>query len=188
VKEPKRLDDDALMRQMMAGDTQAFARLVQAHQQRLLRFAERLLGDADAAEDAVQEAFLRLWRGRERYHPQGTLTAFLLRIVRNLCLDYCRSQHATRPLDEANRVPAGSESGVESRTQDQALSAAVRQAVLALPEPQRVVFVLSQYERLSYREIAEVLGCPLGTVASRKYQALETLRRRLAPWMEEEKR
>ena len=62
------------------------------------------------------------------------------------------------------------------------LADAVRLAVLSLPEPQRAIFLLSHYEGLSYAEIAEALDCPLGTVASRKHQATETLRRRLSPW------
>jgi RNA polymerase sigma-70 factor (ECF subfamily) len=76
----------------------------------------------------------------------------------------------------------------EARLEAAALADAVRRAVQALPAPQREVFILSHYEGLSYQEIAGVLGCPLGTVASRKHLALEALRRRLAPWMEGEGR
>ena len=64
---------------------------------------------------------------------------------------------------------------------------AIGQVLLRIPEIQRVIFVLSEYEGLSYQEIAEVVGCPYGTVASRKYAAVEALRTQLRPWINEEK-
>lgn len=88
----------------------------------------------------------------------------------------------------AAETPAPPGARPEARLQAKALSEAVRAAVLALPEAQRTVFVLSQYEGLGYREIAAVLDCPLGTVASRKHLAVETLRRRLRPWIENEEK
>ena len=176
------MDEDALMRRTQDGDTEAFGLLVKTHQRRLVRFATRLLGDAEAAEDAVQETFLRLWRLRARYRPQGCLEHLLLRIVRNICLDYARLTRPTAPLADDQPSP---ESLPETAAQARCLAEAVEQAVQALPEEQRAVFVLSQYEGVSYREIAEILECPEGTVASRKHLAVQSLRRRLRPWREE---
>lgn len=180
------------MKQAAAGDPQAFGRLVQAHQARMVRFATRLLGDRDAAEDAAQEAFLRLWRARERYEAQGAFDSFMLRILRNVCLDHLRrpkppgSTGETPPEAAPAQQPAAGQP--EASLAAAALGEAVRGAVQALPPPQREVFILSHYEGLSYQEIADVLGCPLGTVASRKHLAVEALRRRLAPWIEGEGR
>lgn len=174
------MEEDALMERAAQGDVLAFGRLVSAYQRRLVRFAERLIGDAEAAEDVAQEAFLRLWRARADYRSQGSLDHYLLRIVRNLCLDYARSVRPTAVAEMECRSEACLETCVAAKV----TAEAVRQAVADLPEPQRVVFVMSQYEGLSYREIAAVLDCPVGTVASRKHEALETLRRRLKPWME----
>ena len=173
------MDDDGLMRQAAGGDTHAFGALVRTYQARLLRFATRLTGDSDLAQDAVQEAFLRLWRGRASYEPRGCLQAYLFRAVRSACLDYARTSRPTDALDENKEAdmpdPAAlAESG--------GFADAVRLAVLSLPETQRAVFVLSEYEQLSYAEIADVLDCPVGTVASRKHQAAETLRRKLYLW------
>jgi RNA polymerase sigma-70 factor (ECF subfamily) len=174
------------MRRAALGDTQAFGRIVQAHQDRLLRFATRILGgNRDAAQDAVQEAFLRLWRARARYQPSGKLLTYLLRVVHNICLDYHRAYRPTSSLLEADQV-ANPENDPQSDCQSRALAQAVRRAVLDLPATQRAVFILSHYEGLSYREIASVLECPVGTVASRKAQAVETLRRRLGAWQQEE--
>ena len=174
------MDDDALMRRTRDGDTEAFGLLVKTHQRRLVRFATRLLGDAEAAEDAVQETFLRLWRLRARYQPRGCLEHLLLRIARNICLDYAR---LTRPMATFPEEQPDLESSPEAAAQANGMAEAVEQAVQALPEEQRAVFVLSQYEGLSYREIAEILECPEGTVASRKHLAVQSLRRRLRPWL-----
>jgi RNA polymerase sigma-70 factor (ECF subfamily) len=174
------------MRRAAAGDALAFGHIVRAHQERLLRFATRLLGDRDAAQDAVQEAFLRLWRARTRYRSTGLLSTYLLRVVRNICLDYQRAYRPTASLLDADSLPTPAEGDPQSDCQARALVQAVRCAVLNLPEPQRAVFVLNHYEGLSYREIAAVLECPVGTVASRKAQAVETLRRRLGSWQGDE--
>lgn len=167
------------MRRAAGGDTLAFGVLVRTYQSRLVRFAVRLTGDFDLAQDVVQEAFLRLWRGRKSYTPQGRLQAYLFRIVRSVCLDYARVSRPAEALGESVGAAAPDPAHLaEARS----LANAVCRAVLALPEAQRAVFVLSQYEQLSYAEIAEVLDCPVGTVASRKHQATETLRRKLYIW------
>ncbi|HLV81216.1 MAG TPA: RNA polymerase sigma factor [Chthonomonadaceae bacterium] len=180
------MEEDTLMQRAAEGDVQASGQLVKAHQPRLIRFATRMLGDAERAEDAVQEAFLRLWRARARYQAQGSFACFLLRIVRNACLDQARNALPTACLEEVADSPLPAAEEPAARLQAEALAEAVRRAVQSLPEAQRAVFVLSQYEGLSYQEIAAMLECPVGTVASRKHLAVETLRRRLGPWNEEE--
>ena len=174
------INEDALMRRATEGDAQAFGMIVQAYQCRLVRFAVRLLGDSEAAQDAAQEAFLRLWRLRATYQPRGCLQAYLFRTVRSVCLDYARAARSWEPLADGRDY--GNMPDPADLAYNHSLAEAVRQAVQSLPEPQRVVFVLSQYEGLSYAEIADVLNCPLGTVASRKHQATETLRRKLHSW------
>jgi len=180
------MDECSLIQRLSAGDTEAFGTLVDAHQRRILRFAARMLGDADAAQDIAQETFLRLWRARARLRPEGDLGCYLLRIARNLCLDSLRARHVTEDMDESADLPQPPEDRLAASVGADALAEAVRRCVQNLPEPQRVVFVLSFYEEMSYRDIAALLGCPVGTVASRKYQAVEALRRRLRPWIEEE--
>lgn len=177
-------DEDALMERVAAGDIRAFEMVVKTHQDLLLRVATRLLGgDHEDARDAVQESFVRLWRARTSYEGRAHLRAYLLRITRRVCVDRMRICRPTEELPE-NWQAAGTRP--EERAEATALEWAVRQAVGELPEPQRVVFLLSHYEGFSYAEIASALDCPLGTVASRKRLATETLRRRLAPWLEQE--
>lgn len=181
--------DDYLMARAAAGDAHAFGCLVRRHERRLLGFARRLLAAAepDAAPDVVQETFLRLWRGRNRYQPQDRLAHLLLRIARRVCLDRARRGApfaATIPLDENAR--ANAEDEPQTRLLAQTLADAVGAALAELPEEQRAVFVLSHDQGLRYHEIADILGCPAGTVASRKHLAVAHLRRRLRPWIEEE--
>ena len=170
------------MRRVADGDTQAFGQIVRAHQARLTRFATRLLADPDAAQDAAQEAFLRLWRLRQRYQPRGCLQAYLLRAVRTICLDYSR---AARPWEALSEAQDDDQPTPSAQAEAASLADAVALAVASLPEAQRAVFVLSHYEGLTYGEIADVLDCPVGTVASRKHQATETLRRKLSTWRDE---
>jgi RNA polymerase sigma-70 factor (ECF subfamily) len=176
-------EDDTLVRRAGRGDTDAFALLVPRYQARVTRFACRLLeGDRAAAEDVTQEVFLRLWRNAATYEPRGSLQAYLLRVTRNLCLDAHRRADPTHSLDVCREMPDG-RAGVEEAVRGRTLAEAVRDAVLALPDGQREALVLHQYEGMSYREIAEVLDCPPGTVASRIHLARAALRRRLRPYI-----
>ena len=177
------VEDDQWMVRAAQGDTQAFGRLVERHQGRLTRFAERMLGDREAAADAVQEAFLRLWRSRAHYQAQGQMERLLLRVVRNICLDRARMRTPPESLDSLPEA-ANPIEGPASDVQSKVFAEAVRQAILCLPETQRVVFVLTHYEGLTYREVASILQCPLGTVASRKLAAVATLRLKLHDWNE----
>ena len=181
------MDDDALMRQVAAGDERAFAAIVTTYQRPLTRFAERIVvSDPQSAHDIVQEAFLGLWRTRSVYLPQSCLRSFLYRIVHNVSLSYIRRTKAAASLDPIYDAAPSMTASPEVTAEACALGEAVRLAVRELPESQRAVFVLNQYEQLSYREIAAILDCPIGTVASRKRLAVEALRGKLRDWMDNE--
>lgn len=177
------VEDDALMRRAANRDTVAFGQIVRRYQSPLLRAASRfLVNDTDMAADAVQETFLRLWQAAPTYSPQGNLRAYLYRILYNLCRDARRRERTTDRLEDFPPFTSASPTP-EIALDRRLLSDAVRCAVEELPEGQRAVFLLNQYEGLSYRAIAAILDCPEGTVASRKHLALEALRHRLQPWM-----
>ncbi len=173
-------DVDRLRRAACNGDAEAFGEIVRVHQGRLLRYAARMLGgNRDAAEDAVQEAFVRVWRARERYATNNDsasvlrVDALLLRTVHNLCLDDLRRARPA-PLAEWG------EASDERDNRSVAMAERARDAVAALPDAQRAVFVLSEYEGLRYAEISALLDIPMGTVASRKRLAVAALRRLLS--------
>ncbi len=158
-----------------AGDRAAFDAVVRRHQHRLQRFATRMAaGDAARGADVAVGALLRLWESRAAYRPAGRTGAWLLQTAYRLLVDEARRDRPETELGELCVPPVPVE-----RT---ALAQAVRDMVGELPEGQRAVVVLSVYEGLGHDEIAQVLGIPPGTVASRKNNALKTLRRRLAAW------
>src|SRR5262249_21100252 len=150
--EANSLDEDQLMREAAAGDPEAFGQIVRAHQRRVVRVAARLLGDPEAAEDAAQETFLRVWRARHRSRAEGSFGRFLLRILRNVCVDQARAARARLdrcfPLDASVESSLPGADAPERQVEGRALEAAVREAVLSLPEGQRDVFILSHYEGL----------------------------------------
>lgn len=171
--------DDVLM-QLSANDsdTQAFGCLVRRHQARVLSYAARMFGgDIDTAADIAQEVFLRLWESRSKYTPRGTLLSYLLHIAHNQCLSRFRyaARLSEKPLEDYHHIPTSPSLFGKAR--------AVRDAVIDLPQDHRAVFVLSEYEGFSYAEIAEILGIPEGTVASRKNRAITLLRADLTRWL-----
>jgi RNA polymerase sigma-70 factor (ECF subfamily) len=179
---------DEWMRRAAQGDAQAFGQIVRAYQHRVQAFAVRMLGgDTDAARDVAQETFLRLWQVRATYEGRGCLLAYLLRIAGNLCRDAHRTARPTQSLDDhlLAVTPDLIALSPDDKLRAMALADVVRQAISELPDEQRAVFVMSHYEGMAYREIAEALGCPMGTVASRKHLAVESLRRRLKDWIED---
>lgn len=177
--------DDTLLLRTGQGDREAFRLLIRRHQGKVTRFACRLLnGDRSTAEDIGQEAFLRLFRAAKSYSARGEMCAFLLTTTRNLCRDHRRRERSTEGLDtildQVDPSPTG-----ECSVLLQERSEALRKAIATLPEEQQTVLILSHYEGIPYAEIAAIIGCPAGTVASRKYHALATLRRLLQPYVEE---
>lgn len=169
-------DDDLLLRATRHSDGEAFGCLVRRYQARIIRFGTRMFnGNLDSGADIAQETFVRLWENRHTYVARGKLLPYLLRIAYNLCISRLRSPESKLvTLDHADAVIA--------RDQPMELSLAVQTALHDLPEPQRIVFLLHEYEGLSYQEIADVLYIAIGTVASRKNSAVQALRLSLAPW------
>ncbi len=142
----------------------------------------RMCGDANLAEDAAQEAFIRAWQHLPNYRPRSPFRNWLYRIATNAARDALRRERETVDVDQVPLVAldAGPEETVERTERGER----VRQAVLALPTASRTVLVLREYEGLSYREIADTLSIPIGTVMSRLNYARKQLRELLAPYME----
>lgn len=169
-----------------AGDPDAFARLVEEHQDRLLRLCERLLGDAEEARDAAQEVFLKLFRKAGELEPRGRLFTLLYRIAVNHCLNRLRRRRLVRFL--RLDAPAGDDDAPGFDPPDEAPDAAAalearrrwrqtREVIASLPPNQRAVLVLARFEGLAYRQIAEVLGITEGAVESRLFRAMRRIER-----------
>lgn len=187
------LDRDALAR-AAAGDPEAFAAIVERHQERLLRLCERMLGDREAARDAVQEVFLKAYRRAGSYRPRGAVFTWLYRIAVNHCLNRLRRRKVVRFLRLEGERAGGDPGGSPDVRIDPAdpgpgpVAAAtaredwrtVSRAIAELPPGQRAVLVLARFEGLRYRQIAEHLGITEGAVESRLFRAVRRLEAALA--------
>lgn len=152
-----------------------FARLVERHSRLMYRVAYGLLRNAQDAEDAVQEAFLKLYRG-DAWRRMEDEKAFLARTVWRVALDRLPKK-SERPI-EADEEFASGVASPESAVVREAQSALLRRMIDALPEELRQVLVLSAIEELNSREIAEMIEVPEGTVRTRLMRAKEELKRR----------
>jgi len=153
----------------------SFARLVERHSRVMFRVAFSLLRNAQDAEDAVQEAFLKLYRG-DAWRRMEDEKAFLARTVWRVALDRLPKK-SERPLEAEDQFASGAASP-ESAAVRHAQSALLRRMIDALPEDLRQVLVLSAIEELNSREIAEMIDVPEGTVRTRLMRAREELKRR----------
>jgi len=169
------MDDLEVIREAARGEIKALAALYDRYAGLLLAMAHRMLGDKTVAEDLVQDVFMEVWRRAHAFDPaRGTVRTWLLVRLRSRALDRLRSAQYRREVmvDEPREaVPVGTED--PELSPDRAL---VRQAMLQLPEDQRLVIELSYFHGLSSSEIAEMMGSPIGTVKSRTAAALGKLR------------
>ena len=188
--------DIDLMLRVSEGDTVAFAVLMERYRPRLSGFFRSLGAAPEAAEDLLQETFIRLWGARERYRPEARFSTYLMEIARNLWLnerDRVRRRPAMAPLEGTGGAAGALElAQADARAQPEEVALArerrdrILAAVDALPERQKLVFVLSQSEGMRYREIAESLRIPEGTVKYRMHEAVHALRRALDGLLEED--
>ncbi|MFP5285281.1 MAG: RNA polymerase sigma factor [Thermoanaerobaculia bacterium] len=162
-----------------AGDVEAFAAVVEGHQERLLRLTERLLGDPEEARDATQEVFLKVYRKAADVRPRGQLYTWLYRIAVNHCLNKLRRRRLVRLLRWEDPGPAldppDGAADPAATLEARRSWRATRRAIERLPEGQRAVLVLVRFEGLSYKTAAEVLGITEGAVESRLFRVLRRI-------------
>ncbi len=174
--------DADLIRRAQDGDRAAFGFLVERYMKRAYYSALGLVGSPEDARDLSQDAFARAYRARQTIDPDRPFFAWLYQIVRRLCFNFNRDRRSRREklrdaslwlAEEAEaRAPAPGPSRVLEKSE---LCRTVRQAIEELPEREREVLVLKEFEGLRYREIAELVGIPIGTVMSRLYTARKHL-------------
>lgn len=165
-----------------AGDRDAFSALLRHYDPGLRALAYRLLGNRERMDDALQEAYLRAYRGLPRFRGASGLGTWLYRIAYNACLDELeRSRRgAALPLEDAGELADGRPDLVESLSS----RTVVADALAELPPPDRAAVLLVDAQGFDYESAGEVLGVPAGTVASRLHRARRALRRALTEHME----
>lgn len=163
------------------GDRNAFSELVRIHAQGILNVIYRLCGDAQIAEDAAQETFLRAWQNLASYRPGTPLRNWLYRIAVNAGTDILRKERRILPDSIEDLHLTDGHPGLETLVSQDERARLVQNAILSLPEASRAVLVLREYEGLSYQEISSTLDIPLGTVMSRLSYARNLLKAKLQP-------
>ncbi len=174
--------DIALLARVLNGDETGLAVLLDRHWRSLVRYSLSILDDVDAAEDVVQEMFVRLWEQRETWGLEGSVLGLLFRITRNLSLDEQRRQGARkRAADKALNI--NNQSCPAEFVQHKEIEAAFQVALANLPQRRRDVFLLVRQHGLSYRETAEALSIAPQTVANHLAMAVADLRKALEPFL-----
>jgi len=170
--------DAELIGEVLAGDRERYALLVQRYQEPLFRHALGMVGDGDAAADLVQDSFVKAFSRLHTCHPER-FGAWLFRILRNRCRDWLKNRRrGTLPLaDDDAAAPAADDPalGLE-RTE---LSRAVQRALARLPAAQREAFLLKHVEGRSYDEMAELLETGVSALKMRVMRAREALQEML---------
>ena len=188
------INDETLLRRMMAGDAEAFAELYDRRQGGIYRFALRMSGSHAVAEDVTQDVFMALMRDGELYDSlRGSVAAYLYGMARNRVLKRLARDRAFVPLDgDGDDEMAGdarfvtSDDPLTELARNETIEA-VRQAILALPAHYREVIVLCNMQEMNYEQAAAIIGCPVGTVRSRLHRARAMLINKLRAMGEAER-
>ena len=170
------------MQELAAGSGRALERLYGRYAPRLAGFFWRMGAGADQLDELVQDTFVRLWRYKSNWRGEGSVSTYLFGIARSAWLE---SRSGTRgALGLEGRPPGGAEAPRPDRELERReLGREISNALAGLPGPLRDVFSLATAGGLKYREIAELLGIPVGTVKSRMAAAEEKLRERLSGYL-----
>jgi len=167
--------DADIVRRVLAGDVERYGLLVERYREELGRMATSLVGDADAAEDALQEAFISAYRNLGRCRDPERLRVWLYRIVANRCHD-ARRRRPTVPLDDLD-PPAPHRTDARAEVSD--LAGRVGEALNALTPEQREAFVMKEIEGKSYEEMVELLDLKIDALRMRVHRARDVLRQQL---------
>ena len=165
------MNDSAAVTAAQAGDRGAFEWLVRRHQRRALAVALGVLRQREDARDACQEAFLRAFRALDRFDHQAQFATWLHRIVVNICIDRLRNRSiGWVALDDVAGVLAGDDDPARAAEGAQ-LGGRIGAALSRLSPNHRTTLVLREVQGLAYQEIADAMGCSVGTVMSRLFHA-----------------
>jgi RNA polymerase sigma-70 factor (ECF subfamily) len=168
--------DEALMRAVREGDLSALGILFDRYHLRLFEFLSRMTGNRHAAEDLVQEVFLRILKYRASYRDGARFDTWAYRIARNARADYFSKRERGLPLTEEALETADPRPGADREIEEERDQALLRAALLRLREDRRELIILARYTEMKHEAIAELLEVDTGTVKVRIHRALKELR------------
>jgi RNA polymerase sigma-70 factor (ECF subfamily) len=177
--------DQELIKRCLAGDLDAFRDLIEPHQASVFRIALSVLGNREEAEEATQDAFVRVYRGLHSFRGDAAFRGWVYRVAVNTCYNASRRVRRRRAVEKSMDPRSLPETGLddkpspESEIADREIGRKVRELIRRLPKKLYEVVVLSYLRDLSHEEIADALGIPRGTVKSRLHLARERLGREI---------
>lgn len=176
-------DTGVLIRRVQNGDLPAFNLIVDQWKDKIHRFAYRFLMDSDDANEITQKTFIKAYQKIDTLDEPGKFSPWIYRVANNLCIDELRRSGRKR----VDKVADWSEHESENKSpqinlEKSELAEMLQKALMTLPDEQRVVVVMKQYEGFTFREISEILQQPENTVKSRMYYGLKSMRSTLINW------
>jgi RNA polymerase sigma-70 factor (ECF subfamily) len=201
--EPEAISDEQLVRLVASGDEEAFDQVYLRYKAKLRKFIGGFIEDNQAAEDLLQETFLRVYRHAERYEHTHSFAAWLYRIAANLCLNELRrrrthphislnqrvqfavTESETESVELGELIPDSSFAAPTRAAEESETMREIAAAIETLSAAHRDVITMHLLDDLKYEQIAEILRCSVGTVKSRAFYALRNLRDRLEPEQED---
>lgn len=182
-------EDYKLVKLCLRGKKEAFAKLVDKYNRRVYNLAYRLTSNPEKAKDIAQEAFIKVYRSLDKYDPSYKFSSWLLKTVSNLCIDFHRTrQTATASLEKIIEsgaesailsdatVKASTEEVIEERLEQLELKTVIQEGIELLPMDYKSVLILRHVQSLSYKEIAQILNLPMGTIKARIFRARKLLK------------
>ena len=189
------IKEEDLIREVLAGDRDAYAGVVRSYQVKVLGLCTSLLGNATQAEDAAQEIFIKAYQSLQSFRGDSSFSTWLYRITINHCLNQQAKKKRQRwfsldfisdseieqnpaPTHDANNRP-------DTVLEQKETELIIQNSINSLPKQQRIAIILSRYEGLTYQEIAEVMHCSVASVESRLFRAKQNLYRKLRPYLKD---
>jgi len=167
--------DNQFMEEVKSGKVEKLAILFEKHHVSLFNFFLRLTGNKGTSEDLVQEVFCRILKYRTTYKGESKFTTWMYQIARNTHIDFLRKEKKEVPLDDQwNEVMSPESLPAEKLEKNQDI-ALMQRALSKLPLKKREVLLLSRFQNLKYKEIAELSGCHIGTVKAHVHRAIKEL-------------
>lgn len=172
-------DEREILAACRRGEREAFDQLVERYQRDVYRLCYRYVGNHEDANDMAQEAFLKAWRGLQRFRGDSAFSTWIYRIAVNTCLNHRSSRRPPGSEQPSEDLPDARPGAVE-RMAGNERERQVREAISRLPEKQRATLILKIYHELTHEEVARILGSTVGTVKANLFHAVSNLRKLVA--------
>ncbi|MFH1245023.1 MAG: sigma-70 family RNA polymerase sigma factor [Candidatus Omnitrophota bacterium] len=179
-----KMEDDILIERYLNGEEEGFTMLVQKYQERVLNIVHSLNGAVSGAEDIAQEVFVKVYKNLAYFNKKCQFSTWLYRITVNTAYNYFKREKRYTSLDNFPDIDDGTAQKTRDKLEAQEKQQWINKALEKLPFKFRSVVVLKDLEGLSYKDIAQTLGCRIGTVESRLFRARQMLKTTLSPILE----